>query len=204
MSTKFLRENLVLSFAMATSLCIGILLYRLVHPTDTLLPLAPPNQNIDLVGRAAPEISLTTLAQEPFVLSQWRGHTVLINFWGTWCPPCLKEIPLLIDFQRKGESGGLRVVGVAIDEPEALRIFAERLGFNFPIVWTTFHLMEQFGNGVGTLPYSVLIDSEGIILEQHFRPLEEADLARILSERLGLASAPPTTPNGIDDEPARP
>ncbi len=95
MTTNFLRSTLLLSFLAALSLTGGAVLYRHLNPAG-LIELPPPSlSNLDLTGAPAPEIYLTDLSGNPVVLSKLRGRTVLINFWATWCPPCVKEMPML-------------------------------------------------------------------------------------------------------------
>jgi len=69
---------------------------------------------------ATAEFALRDLAGKTHGLADWRGKVVLLNFWATWCPPCRREIPLFIELQRQHEKQGLQIVGIAVDNPEAV------------------------------------------------------------------------------------
>lgn len=189
MTASFLRSSLLLSFIAAINLTAGVLLYRHFNPVG-LIELPPESmQRLDMIGTPAPEISLTDLDGQTVVLSQLRGRTVLINFWATWCPPCVKEIPLLVEYHERLRDHGLTAIGVAIDEIEPVRRFAQAHHFSYPVVQATFTLMEQFGNLPGTMPYTVLVDQHGRIAGQYFIPLERHHLDMILADQIALAEA---------------
>jgi thiol-disulfide isomerase/thioredoxin len=100
-------------------------------------------------------------------LSSYRGQPLVINFWATWCPPCVKEMPELNQFHQsqKGlKSKGWQVLGVAIDGPTPVREFLARTPVNFPIALAGFggtELAQALGNKAGGLPFTVMIDSQG-------------------------------------------
>ncbi|MFQ6024134.1 MAG: redoxin family protein [Acidiferrobacterales bacterium] len=99
-------------------------------------------------------------------LKAWPGKLLLVNFWATWCAPCREEIPLLIELQKRYETHGLQVVGVAIDDRDAVAQFGNEMGINYPILIgqeKAMTLMSDYGNRIGSLPFSVLINREGRI-----------------------------------------
>ena len=123
-------------------------------------------------------------------LSQWRGKVLVLNFWATWCPPCLEEIPLFIDFQEKYKNKGLQIIGVAIDTKDNVIDFREVLAINYPILIDTgagMKIMEQYGNRVGSLPYSVMIDRDGRIFNNKIGAYSRAELKKLLLPHLNLA-----------------
>ena len=69
----------------------------------------------------------------PLPVAPWRGKPLLVNFWATWCPPCVEELPLLNAFYREQQARGWTVVGVAIDQPSAVRSFTQKLPLAFPV-----------------------------------------------------------------------
>lgn len=89
---------------------------------------------------------------------------VLVNFWATWCPPCRREIPDLIELQQSYGDEGLRVIGISLDrgDPEAVRRFAGETGINYPVVIDDGTAAEAFG-GVPALPTTYLIGPDGRI-----------------------------------------
>lgn len=94
-----------------------------------------------------------------------RGRPMVINFWGTWCPPCVREMPELDRFQREFASKGWQVVGLAIDNPRAVVEFLARRPVSYAIGLAGFEgsaLAERLGNPAqGGLPYTVLFDGQG-------------------------------------------
>jgi thiol-disulfide isomerase/thioredoxin len=97
-------------------------------------------------------------------LSKWRSHVVLLNFWASWCPPCRTEIPDLMALQQAYGERGLRVIGIAVDDPDAARQFAEKLGINFPLLVggiDALDLSRSLGNRFSALPFTALFDRQG-------------------------------------------
>lgn len=109
-----------------------------------------------------------TLDGDTASLADYRGRVVLLNLWGTWCPPCRREIPDLVELQEEIEPRGGTVVGLAVDSgtPEEIRAFAERYGINYPI-WRSRgrRVMEHFR--ARGYPTTLLIDREGVIRERY-------------------------------------
>ncbi len=118
------------------------------------------------IGQPRPEFSMLDLDGKLRNISEWDGKVVLLNFWATWCPPCMKEIPVLIELQQQYGDKGLQVVGVAVDNVEAVRSFATQVGINYPLLPAedgTIELAERYGNHHGALPYTVFIAANGEI-----------------------------------------
>ena len=105
--------------------------------------------------------SVTDLSGRTMNSADWRGKVVLINFWATWCPPCLAEIPDLIALQEKYREQ-LIVIGISEDEdpPESIKRFAAEKEINYPIVMSTPELQKLFP-GVMALPTTFVLDREG-------------------------------------------
>lgn len=129
-------------------------------------PRKPAPANGPVEGQPAPELALPDADGKPLSLKAWPGKWLLVNFWATWCAPCMHEIPALIAAQARYEKAGLQIIGVAMDDPEEVRKLMQEKAFNYPSmvgdegVQT---VMEQFGNTLGALPYTVLISPDGVI-----------------------------------------
>jgi thiol-disulfide isomerase/thioredoxin len=112
-------------------------------------------------------------------LATLRGRPLLINFWATWCPPCVKEMPELDRFAR-AQAGKLAVVGLAIDAPEPVRVFLKRQPVSFDVGLAALagsDLARALGNPAGSLPFTVLLDARGAVArrklgETHFDELQ--------------------------------
>jgi thiol-disulfide isomerase/thioredoxin len=137
---------------------------------------------------SVPDLSLPTVDGTVRRLGEWRGRPVLINYWATWCPPCVAEMPVLDAFAAEQGDAGVAVVGIALDEPGAVRGFLQRVPVAYP------NLIEepgpqdssmQLGNRRAVLPYSVLADADGRVLATHAGSLDEAGLRRFVEGALG-------------------
>lgn len=112
-------------------------------------------------------------------LQSYRGQRLLINFWATWCAPCVEELPLLNDFFAKNNADGWHVLGLAIDKPTAVQNFFKHMPLRYPVGMagaTGSALMEQLGNPAGALPFSVVLGGEGLVLGHKLGQLTLGDL----------------------------
>jgi thiol-disulfide isomerase/thioredoxin len=112
-------------------------------------------------------------------MASLKGKPLLLNFWATWCAPCIEEMPMLDAFYRQHTAKGFQVLGLAIDQPSSVRKFLERTKVSFPIGLAGFagtELTKTLGNMAGALPFSVLFDREGRMVQRKMGKLTEADL----------------------------
>jgi thiol-disulfide isomerase/thioredoxin len=125
-------------------------------------------------------LGFDTPAGARLALQSLRGRPVLINFWATWCPPCVEELPLLNAFYQENAAYGWQILGLAVDKPEPVRAFLARQPLAFPVALAGtqgLDLSKKLGNQVGGLPFSVLIGADGAILQTKIGKLNERDLA---------------------------
>jgi thiol-disulfide isomerase/thioredoxin len=109
-----------------------------------------------------------------------RGRPLLVNFWATWCPPCIKEMPLLDQFARAQAVKGWQVLGLAVDSPSPVRSFLQRQPMSFPIGLAGMdgvELAKSLGNAGGQLPYSVVFDRDGRFRHRKLGVVDAALLA---------------------------
>ncbi|MCH8181445.1 MAG: TlpA family protein disulfide reductase [Proteobacteria bacterium] len=120
----------------------------------------------DLLQAGFWQQSFDTPAGGTLSLGATQGHPMLLNFWATWCPPCVKEMPELERFHREFGARGWRVIGLAIDGPTPVREFLHKVQVGFDIGLAGFggtELAQALGNDTGGLPFSVLVDAQGRI-----------------------------------------
>ncbi|CEG27701.1 thiol-disulfide oxidoreductase ResA [Bacillus sp. B-jedd] len=124
-------------------------------------------------GELAPDFVLTDLEGNEHKLSDYRGQGVFLNFWGTWCKPCEKEMPYINNQYKQFKDRGVQVLAVNISESNvAVQTFSDRYGLSFPIVLDKdSQVMNAYG--VGNLPATFLVDKEGRIVRYHTGQLTE-------------------------------
>lgn len=131
-------------------------------------------------GDLAPDFTVETLDGKTVSLSDYRGKTVLLNFWATWCPPCRSEMPDLEQLYRERKDQGFVVLAIDLQEPKApVRTFVERLGLTFPILMDDTGEVAQRYN-IQVLPTSFFIDKEGHIATFNFGALNRSAILRKL------------------------
>lgn len=102
--------------------------------------------------------------------SAWQGQPLLVNFWATWCPPCVEELPLIDSFYSQNLEKGWQVIGFAIDKPELVKRFIAQHQLHFPQVMaasTGLQWSRLLGNEAGSLPFSVIFDKLGQLQLRH-------------------------------------
>ena len=167
--SHFSRQAALVAAIAFTAAAAGFWVARLM-PQHEEVPSVSPRKSLGLTegmeGQPAPAIKLPDVDGKLLTLKEWPGKWLLVNFWATWCAPCMHEIPALIAAQTQYEKAGLQIVGVAMDDPDAVRTLMREKGFNYPSMVGDEALqtvMEQFGNTLGALPYTVLIAPDGVI-----------------------------------------
>lgn len=112
-------------------------------------------------------------------LSAFQGKPLVINFWATWCPPCVEEMPLLDAFYQQNASNGWQVIGLAIDQPSRVRQFLGQRSVSYPVGLAGLNgtaLGTQLGNEQGGLPFTVVFDAKGTLKSRKLGKLSEDDI----------------------------
>jgi thiol-disulfide isomerase/thioredoxin len=117
-------------------------------------------------------------------LAQWQGKPLVVNFWATWCGPCVEEMPELSALQGEQAGKGLQIIGIGIDSPTNIAEFAEKHKIAYPVYvggMSGTDLSRQLGNTHGGLPFTVLIGANGQVKKTYLGRLKfdelRADLA---------------------------
>ncbi len=118
----------------------------------------------------APDFRFTDQHGVEHRFSDWSGAVRVVNFWATWCPPCVHEIPMLIAVQESFRTRGVRIIGVAVDDPAGAFAMAKEFGMNYPTMADprrSIDLLHAYGNRAAALPFTAFVDPEGLIRDRH-------------------------------------
>jgi len=143
----------------------------------------------------APNFKLATLEGKEFYLSDFNGKVVMLNFWGTWCPPCRKEIPDLINLQEKYSKDGLEIVGITLSSGSAsdIKKFVDDKDINYTILTdmgnsetqqVTMEYSQAIGQQISSIPTTLVIDRDGYIVKGYLGPRSEEIFYNDLKEYL--------------------
>jgi len=136
---------------------------------------------------AAPEVSVDIWSLEfqgvdgaPIAMTSWRGRPLLLNFWATWCGPCVVEMPLLDRFAREQPARGWQVLALAVDQPDPVRRFIAERTLKLPVAIAGaigLDLSRHLGNVNGGLPFTTAFDSSGAAVQRRLGPVSAELLA---------------------------
>jgi thiol-disulfide isomerase/thioredoxin len=169
--TRLTRNPTLLTAVLSAATLAGYVAYRLTSGTadDPMVAATAIDHDHDAeassLANALPEIVLDDLAGTPTPLSTWSGRPLLINFWATWCAPCLREIPMLKAFHE--ENASIEVIGIAVDRLDPVLEYAAEMQFNYPVLVGQsdgMDAMATFRNDAGAMPFSVFTAADGAIL----------------------------------------
>lgn len=169
-----LSRSLSVGVLLVGAALLGAIAYRVWGPSPAL--------PIDTA-----EVQFTGLDGSTQRLSQWRGELVLVNFWASWCSPCRREIPMLIEVQEQFADRGFRILGPAMDQPQTAADLADKLGINYPVFagdTEIVNAMTALGDQLGALPYSVLIGRDGQVLMRQSGELHRDELTALVERHL--------------------
>mgnify|MGYP006203633409 FL=1 len=143
-------------------------------------PATPAGLDVARRGEVIPRLSLPAVSGNVVELpAAYAGRPILINFWASWCGPCIQEMPELDRYAQAQGTNGTQVVGIALDDAEAVRAFLQRTPVGYPILLDAAGPRDsgvQLGNPRGVLPYSVLVSADGRLLKQRIGPFAHGEI----------------------------
>jgi peroxiredoxin len=166
------RSRVILVVFALCSALAGFLLSRATsspapHTVTTMETPPPLPAVVDVRGMHRPDFSLADFSGNIRRLDEWDGKVIAVNFWASWCAPCLQEIPELVELQHRYGDRGFQILGIALQKPEELGEFVVEYKMNYPVLageTAVIKIAEDFGNSFGALPYTAIIDRAGKIV----------------------------------------
>ena len=120
-------------------------------------------------------------------IDDWRGKVLVVNFWASWCPPCVEEMPTLDKIAQEYASKNVLIVGIGIDSPSNIRQFLEKTPVSYPIMIGGLDgsaLAKQMGNAQGALPYTVIINPKGKSVFTKLGKISEEELKKAINSAI--------------------
>jgi len=139
-----------------------------------------------LVGKTAPDIPLPALDEKSpgFARSELgQGKPIIVNFWASWCGPCVEEMPELVALSHQYKQTGIRFIGIGVDSEQNVKNFLQKVKVDYPVFVSGYagaDLARNFGNTAGALPFTVVIDETGKIRETKLGQIQPAELKKTL------------------------
>ncbi|MFZ6655321.1 TlpA disulfide reductase family protein [Undibacterium sp. TJN19] len=181
------KKFIVLAVALGL-LSAGLGVYfasRQVVPVNTAVnasPAAPASAATTPEGKAVAQLMAQQLKDSDGkvqAMSQWQGKLLVVNFWATWCGPCVQEMPELSALQTEFKGKAVQILGMGIDSPGNIADFAKKYQISYPLFVAGMEgseLSRQLGNQQGGLPFTLLISADGKLLKNYLGRLKMEEL----------------------------
>lgn len=181
---KTLKHTLILSAAAI----VGFIAFQVWHEYQGGDRPDPADAASVMQSSAAgtglrPTFELMSPEGVPVSSRQWDGKPLVVNFWATWCAPCRREIPMLMEMQSEHSPAGLQLIGIALDFPDAVDQYAKEMDMNYPLLvgeQDAMDVAEAFGLDLIVLPGTVFSLSDGRTLHNHIGELHVDQATRII------------------------
>lgn len=135
-------------------------------------------------GDPLPRFFLRDLDDNLYTITEWKNQALIINFWASWCSPCRREMPVFAQIAKEYADRDVTVLGIAVEQAHSARAFAQSMNIDYPLFYAYEDgatLYKLLGNRKGAIPYTVLVDKEGIIRHTFFGEIQEEKLRDLLT-----------------------
>ncbi|NML33690.1 TlpA family protein disulfide reductase [Paraburkholderia antibiotica] len=160
----------------------GVMTNHWINRDSDVAYAAPVDNHQDAVKQLW-GAAVTDVNGKPQSLSLLKGHPIVVNFWASWCGPCVEEMPELSQIQREYAKKGIQFVGLGVDSDKNIQAFLQKVKVAYPIYVIGFggaDLARAFGNNAGGLPFTVVIDAKGNIRSTKLGQIDAAALRKTL------------------------
>ena len=175
-----MKTNLIIALAAMIALLAGVYLQQKTQP-----PQAVESASVRL------DFSYPDVDGQMQAVSQWQGKILVINFWATWCPPCLEEIPEFIQLQQAYQAHNVQFVGIALDDQKAVADYLQRININYPMLIAGDEgeqLARQLGNMIQAVPFSVIVNQQGQIVHRQSGELSKQQFLKVVQPLMAANS----------------
>lgn len=131
------------------------------------------------------KVTLSDLEGRPQPFAQWDGKVRVINYWATWCPPCIEEMPMFSRLQEQYAARGVQFVGIGMDEVGKMQAFVQKTPVAYPLLVGVTSPSENPGLTVRGMPYTVVLDRQGKVAFSLYGAVKEAELEPVLKRLTG-------------------
>lgn len=156
------------------------------NPSANLISTADATNTSEEKTRR-PDFTLPDIDGIQRTVSTWDGKVLVLNFWASWCEPCLREIPAFVDLQNTYGEQDLQFVGIAVEDIQPVREFLDVIPINYPILVhprDTIPVAEAYGNEFGILPYTVILNRDGEIAHTQLGAISHEEAEEIIKTLL--------------------
>jgi thiol-disulfide isomerase/thioredoxin len=172
-----MKNNLIIIFAAVFMGVAGFYTrHRVIAPTTDIVAAG------NLLNTTLPDIK-----GQPQTLNHWQGKILIINFWATWCPPCLTEIPEFMTLQAEYANQNVQFIGIAVDEKDAVLAFNAKMKVNYPLLMAGNEgvmLSKDWGNTLESVPFTAIINPQGQIIHRQLGEMNRAELLNVIQPLL--------------------
>jgi len=178
------RVVFVFMILLLTTAILGCQKTRESNDPETRLSDTTNNVKTKNTNNLAPDFTLKLTDGKDIKLSDHKGKIIIIDFWATWCPPCRRGIPDLVEIQKKYQKDVL-IIGISLDnetKPDVVP-FIKQYGINYPVVYGTMEVIKAYGN-IQAIPTSFVVDQSGQIVDKHIGLVDKSAYINKITELL--------------------
>lgn len=175
---------------LATAAALAYRLFVLEPPPSNGIPqglVTAPKLSPEAAQKAVDNIftlTLPDLAGRPQAIAQWRGKVLVVNYWASWCAPCVREMPTLSRLHEHYASWGVQFVGIGLDDVEKMQAFVKTSPVSYPLLVSDFAGQSSVLEIKG-LPLTLVIGRDGRAEMTHLGPIDEKTLEPLLNRLIG-------------------
>ena len=173
-----MRQRLIVGLRVSIAVAVGVTAGMLAYPRWRSKPALP-----ELAIAGLFDLQLNDAGGKAYAFDAWRGKTLVVNFWATWCPPCREEMPAFSRISENFFARGVQFVGVALDSAANVSNFAQQFPVSYPLLIAEtdgIELSRQLGNSHSALPYTLVIAPNGQVVLKQLGRVSEAELEKLL------------------------